>query len=93
MATSAWQINNDFEVVFARALGRGKTGYVWVNFAKGGGAGYELVAFETVDKGLIIIVPTSHQEVELEVGKRFSELVGFATPYFDDTITLVTVIW
>jgi len=54
---------------------------------------YQLVAFETVDKGLIIIEPWSHREVKLEVGKSYSELNGFPTRLYDDTITKVTIIW
>ena len=52
-ATSAEQINNDFEAEGIR------TGYVWANIAEGGG--YILVAFETVDKGIIFIRPSSDE--------------------------------
>ncbi len=54
---------------------------------------FQLVAFETVDKGLIIIEPRSHREVKLEVGKSYSELNGFPASSYDDTITSVTVVW
>ena len=54
---------------------------------------YQLVAFETVDKGLVIIEPRSHREVKLEVGKRYSELNGFPIPPYDDTITKITIVW
>jgi len=51
-----------------------------------------LVAFETVDNGLIIR-PRSHKEVKVEVGKSYSELNGFPTPPYDDTITKITIVW
>lgn len=54
---------------------------------------YELVAFETVDKGFIIIEPSSHREVEVEVGKRYSESNGLPARTYDDTITKITIVW
>jgi len=54
---------------------------------------YHLVAFETVDRGFIIIRPRSHEEVKVEVGKSYSELNGFPTPSYDDTITKITIVW
>lgn len=54
---------------------------------------YELVAFETVDKGLIIIEPWSHKEVKVEVGQSYNELNGFPASPYDDTITEITIIW
>jgi len=53
-----------------------------------------LVAFETVDKGLIFIEPGSHKEVKVEIGKRFSELNRwFRLLPGDDTITKITIVW
>ena len=54
---------------------------------------YYLVAFETVDRGLIIIRPRSHEEIKVEIGKSYSELNGFRTPTYDDTITKITFFW
>ena len=54
---------------------------------------HELVAFETVDKGFVIIEPWSHREVKVEIGKRYSELNGFPIPSYDDTITKLTAVW
>jgi len=54
---------------------------------------YQLVAFETVDNGLTIIEPWSHREVKVEVGESYSELNGFPTRPYDDTITKVTIVW
>ena len=54
---------------------------------------YELVAFETVDRGFIIIEPWSHTEVKIEVGKRYNELNGLPPRAYDDTITKITIVW
>lgn len=54
---------------------------------------YELVAFETVDNGFTIIEPWSHREVKVAVGKHYSELNGFPTSPYDDTITEITIVW
>jgi len=52
-----------------------------------------LVAFETVDKGLVIIEPWSYRAVKVEVGQSYSEQNGFNAPGYDDTITKVTIVW
>ena len=54
---------------------------------------YHLVAFETVDRGQVIIEPLTHRKVKVEVGKGFRELNGFPIPDFDDTITEITIVW
>ena len=52
-----------------------------------------LVAFETVDRGLIVIEPWSYRKVKVEVGKSYSELNGLSPYPLDDTITKITIIW
>lgn len=54
---------------------------------------YQLVAFETVDEGIIIIEPGTNREVKVEVGESYSELNGFPPKDYDDTITKVTFVW
>jgi len=54
---------------------------------------YQLVAFETVDRGLIIIEPWTHREVKVEVGKSYREVNGFPPSSYDDTITKMTIVW
>jgi len=54
---------------------------------------YYWVAFDTADKGLVFVQPWSGNEVELEVGKCYSELNGFQVPEYDDTIVEILVIW
>ena len=84
-ASSAWEINNEFED------GGIRTGYVSVEIMEGGA--YTLVAFETVDRGLVVMSSASQKEVQLEVGRRYSELLGWSTPDWDETITRITVVW
>jgi len=86
--TSAGEINNDAEAKGIRAA------YVCVKIAAG--REYTILGFETVDKGLILIDPqwpTGPKEVRLEIGKRYSQLVGYLTPAYDDTITEIIIIW
>ena len=64
-----------------------------MNFAEGGGMGTSLVAFETIDEGLILIDPLSHREVALEVGKSFFKLMGEPPQDFNDTIARIITIW
>lgn len=54
---------------------------------------YELVGFETVDNGFIIIEPESRSEVEVKVGVSFSVLNRLPAASHDDTIDKITVIW
>jgi len=89
--TTATEIN-----YYAEANGI-RTAYVRCQIARKAAEGmvcvYHLVAFETVDRGFIIIEPRLYKEVKVEVGKRYSELNGFPTPPYDDTITKITIIW
>lgn len=77
---------NGLRVAYVRSqiARKAAEGMVWV---------YQLVAFETVDNGLVIIEPWSHREVKIEVGKRYSELNGFSARPYDDTITKITIVW
>ena len=88
---STWQIHD-----YAEANGM-RVAYVRVQIAREAAEGkvsvYRLVAFETVDKGFIIIEPWSHRVVTVEAGKNFRELNGFAPPSYDDTITKISIIW
>ena len=54
---------------------------------------HELVAFETVDKGFIIIEPESHSEVKVKVGVSYSALNRLPASSYDDTIDKITVVW
>lgn len=90
-ASSAWEIHdyaeaNGIRVAYVRAqiARQAAKGRVWV---------YQLVAFETVDKGLVVIEPWSHREVKVEVGQHYGELNGRPPRTYDDTITKLTIIW
>lgn len=54
---------------------------------------YELIAFNTIDKGIVYFSPTTHGELALKTGSSFSKLNGLLSPGFDDTITKITIIW
>ena len=54
---------------------------------------HHLVAFETVDRGLIIIEPWSHREVNLAIGNSYRQLNGLSLPDYDDTITQIKTVW
>jgi hypothetical protein len=53
----------------------------------------ELVAFETVDEGLIFIEPSSQQEAELQIGRRYSELNRSSPLTFDGIISDIKIVW
>ncbi len=54
---------------------------------------YNIVAFDTVDRGFVFVRPRTHEEVKVEIGKSYSELNGFPSPAYDDTITKITIYW
>ncbi len=54
---------------------------------------YQLVAFETMDRGLVIIEPWSHKEVKIEVGESYRKLNGLPPSPYDDTVTKITIVW
>lgn len=89
--TTAMEVNN-----FAEANGI-RTAYIRAQIARKtaerAAYWYHLVAFETVDRGFVFIRPRSHEEIKVEVGKSYSELNGFPTPAYDDTITKITIVW
>ncbi|MBA7685217.1 hypothetical protein ES703_93635 [subsurface metagenome] len=89
--TTAMEVNN-----FAEANGI-RTAYVRCQIARKTAERtvyvYHLVAFETVDRGFIFIRPRSHEEIKVEVGKSYSELNGFSSSPYDDTITKITIVW
>jgi flagellar basal body-associated protein FliL len=57
------------------------------------GYGHTIVAFETTDKGLIFIEPQFDREVELIVGKSYSQINNFTPAPRDDTIKRFVIIW
>ncbi|MDD5127590.1 MAG: hypothetical protein PHR43_05815 [Dehalococcoidales bacterium] len=61
--------------------------------------GHAIIAFSTIDKGIIYIEPQSDELVKLELGKRYYQSVipsggyTYATPSYDDTVLEVLVAW
>jgi len=54
---------------------------------------YNVVAFDTIDRGFIFIRPRTYQEIRVETGRRYSDLNSFPRPDYDDTITKITIYW
>jgi hypothetical protein len=71
--------------------------YVSIRFP--GGRGHAIVAFNTIDKGLVYIEPQYDDLVEIEIGKPFYQCVvpsgsyTYEKPAQDDTILEVMVAW
>lgn len=56
--------------------------------------GHSIIAFNTVDRGLIFIEPQFDKEVSLVIGKSYSEINGFIKPQdFNDTIVRYLIMW
>ena len=62
-------------------------------------SGHAIVAFNTIDKGLIYIEPQTDELVEPRIGKRYYKCViakpgsRYVRPDYDDTIEKILVIW
>lgn len=56
-------------------------------------AGHSIIAFETIDQGLVYFEPQFDDEVSLEIGRSYAQLNHYAAPYFDDVIQDILVIW
>ena len=60
---------------------------------------YELIAFDTVDKGMVYFDPVTDIEVKPEIGKNYTEcIIGqpyliIALPEGNDTITDIIIVW
>ncbi len=65
--------------------------YVSISFPS---SGHAIVAFHTVDRGLVYVEPQTDDEMSLRVGIHYWQSGGnFAQPDYDDTITEILVIW
>jgi hypothetical protein len=56
-------------------------------------SGHSIIAFDTIDRGLVYFEPQFDDEVSLEIGRRYSQLNGYVIPSFDDVIRDILVIW
>jgi hypothetical protein len=57
------------------------------------GSGHSIIAFDTIDRGLVYFEPQFDDEVSLEIGRSYSQLNGYMIPSFDDVIQDILVIW
>ncbi len=55
--------------------------------------GHAIIAFNTIDKGLLFFEPQFDNEVSVIVGKSYSRLNDYQEPDYDDTIRDILVIW
>ncbi|MCX6010954.1 MAG: hypothetical protein NT134_01620 [Chloroflexi bacterium] len=56
-------------------------------------SGHSLVAFDTIDQGLVYFEPQFDDEVRVELGRSYSQLNDYVIPSFDDVIRDILVIW
>ena len=56
-------------------------------------SGHSIVAFETIDRGLVYFEPQFDDEVKVKVGRRYSQLNGYITPSWSDVILDIVVSW
>ena len=88
---SARTINNIAEARGIRAA------YVRVRVVSTEGDGkvyiFGLLGFDTVDKGFIFIDPASHNEIDLEISRRYSDLNKLSALEYDGIISSIRIIW
>lgn len=77
-------MNNNAEAIGFRCA------IVYISYPE---AGHTIVAFDTVDKGIIYIEPQYDDEVILEKGESYSKLNKYTPPPQDDTIQRFVIIW
>jgi len=56
-------------------------------------SGHSIVAFDTIDRGLIYFEPQFDDEVGVEIGRSYAQLNHYVTPSYDDWILDILVIW
>jgi len=57
------------------------------------GYGHTIIAFDTTDRGRIYVEPQFDQEVQLVVGRSYSQLNNFTSAPRNDTIQRYLVVW
>lgn len=81
---------------FAAEVGRNadsegiRSAYVHIDFQDGAHA---IVAFDTVDRGLIFIEPQNDEEMKVEIGKPYWSRDKYLPPDYDDTVVDFEVFW
>ena len=56
-------------------------------------SGHSIIAFDTIDRGLVYFEPQFDDEVRAELGRRYSQLNDYVIPYYDDVIRDILVVW
>ena len=60
----------------------------------GSGGNHVIIAFNTIDKGMVYFEPQFDDRVQITLGKSYSEINGYQQAFlYDDTINEVLVIW
>ncbi|MCL0091718.1 hypothetical protein M1N59_00390 [Dehalococcoidales bacterium] len=71
-----------------------RAAYVILRFAGEDVRGHAIVAFETVDKGLIFIEPQTDEIAKPVIGESYWQSVGRIRPTdYDDTVVEIQIIW
>ena len=65
-------------------------GFVYILFPSNAHA---LVAFNTIDRGLIYIEPQSDKEMDVRIGTHYWSLNGYSPQGYDDTVVNIAIIW
>lgn len=55
--------------------------------------GHSIIAFETIDRGLVFFEPQFDDEVKVIINRSYSQLNGYMKPSDSDTILDILVIW
>jgi hypothetical protein len=57
------------------------------------GAGHSIIAFNTIDRGLVYFEPQFDDEVTVVIGYSYAQLNGYLYPPYSDIIRDVLIIW
>lgn len=77
--------------VLANAFNVGiKAGFVYIEFPE---IAHAIVAFNTVDKGLVFVEPQTDNIMTMSIGLHYWDRSIFKEPGYDDTIKSFTIIW
>jgi len=64
--------------------------FVDLRYAEGG---HSIIAFDTIDKGLVYFEPQFDDEVKVIINRSYSRLNNYRVTFIDDTIIDILVIW
>ena len=81
----ATDFNNNAEAAGLRCA------YIYIEYT--GDTGHSIVAFDTVDRGMIFIEPQFDKVVELEEGMHYAAENGFKEPDYEDVVRRFSIAW